>query len=143
MKVKVTVHALQRFRERIDPKADLARVEALVRAAQPAPKWMYRFACKGLVMGQLLVNGIAFFTVVVKDGETRVVITTLTVPFVERLRLKFSKKANKIRRKQCFKNGRSHQPMKEAGRGGTVHERGAGGGEGRWAEVGDTRRRRS
>lgn len=91
--VKVSTHALQRFRERFNPKATVEDVARAVAGAQPAPSWVKRLG-KWTEDNVLLANGPAVFvTLAPANGGTKTtVITCFPLEWAETNRKSFGKK---------------------------------------------------
>lgn len=93
---RVTPHALQRYRERIDPAGTEAAILALLADATPAPKWVRWVAGEPSPTKEYLVGGPVLF-IVAPDFSRRWwgVVTCLSMPALEGQRMRTSVKERK------------------------------------------------
>lgn len=94
--VKVSTHALKRYRERFDPKATADYIAALAASAKNAPGWIRRSA-EIRAENVLLVNGpVVFITLPPANGATKTyVITCVPLQWYESSRKFYGKKRMK------------------------------------------------
>jgi hypothetical protein len=96
-RVSVTEHALQRYRERFDPRATRDSVVHALRDAERAPAWMYK--CVGEYLAPdtaLLLRGHTLFVVRPSKGQLNFsLVTVLSRSLADSNRTRYGTKLHK------------------------------------------------